>query len=230
MKTPKIKLLIFLILISFTNISCTDDNCYSCDQEINSWAKENLESLKSMNRNELSILSTGKQKAAFRTFTSEKRKQLWDDKFNQIKSLSFSKAELSHLKIFNKFLKKYDFSKELTKQQEQFLNDWFEEGKLNFNWTPYFLISGFAMLNEDAVLNKKEFQNKFPSLYSMRVDDGLSEPGVGNGDGGTGDCDCRWDISCQLAHMGSCSDDKCKDTSLGCGFMLMQSCTGDCSF
>ncbi len=99
-----------------------------------------------MNRNELVKLSTGKQKAAFRTFTSKKRKQLWFNKFNQIKSLNFSIEERNHLKIFEKFLKKYNFSKELTKKQEEFLNSWFEKGKLNFGWKNYFLVSGFVML------------------------------------------------------------------------------------
>ena len=202
LKTPNIKLLTLLFLISFANIGCQDETCYSCDKEINSWAKENLESLKTMNRSELVILSSGKQRAAFRTFTPQKRKQLWLDKFKQIESLNFSKEELNHLKIMGKFLNDYDFSNELTKKQEEFLNSWFEEGKLNFEWTPYFLISGFAKLNENAVLNKKEFQNKFPAI-NMRDD--LTTPPDEGGGYSEDSCDCRWDITCQLSGLGDCS-------------------------
>lgn len=226
MKTPNTKFLIFLFLISFANIGCQDETCYSCDKEIDSWAKENFESLKIMNRNQLVVLSSGKQRAAFRTFTPEKRKQLWVDKFKQIKSLNFSKDELDHLKIIEKFLNKYDFSKELTYDQELFLNSWFEEGKLNFGWTPYFLVSAFAMLNEDAVLNKKEFLNKFPTQLSREYPE---ETDDGSGASITDECDCRWDLTCELAGMGKCSNDSCEDTSFGCGWLLMQSCTNDCS-
>ncbi|MCF6167348.1 bacteriocin fulvocin C-related protein [Lutibacter sp.] len=178
-----------------------------------------------MNRSELAILSSGKQRAAFRTFTPQKRKQLWLDKFKQIKSLNFSKKEVNHLKIMEEFLKKYDFSKELTKKQEEYLTSWFEEGKLNFKWTPYFLISGFAKLNEDAVLSKKEFKSKFPEV-SMR-DDLTTPPDEGGGD--IDYCDCRWDITCQLAGLGDCSNTSCEGTTFGCGWLGMQSCTSDCS-
>ncbi len=174
-----------------------------------------------MNRSELVTLSSGKQKAAFRTFTPEKRKQLWFAKFNQIKSLNFSKEELNHLKIFEKFLKKYDFSNELTKKQEEFLNSWFEKGKLNFEWTPYFLVSGFAMLNEDAVLSKKEFKKAHPEI-SLKFDPSPIGPD-------SGDCDCRWDITCQLAQLGECSDTACEEVPFSCGWLTMQTCTGDCS-
>lgn len=176
-----------------------------------------------MNRNELVVLSSRKQRVAFRTFTPEKRKQLWIDKFKQIKSLNFSKDEFDHLKIIEKFLNKYDFSKELTEDQELFLNSWFEEGKLNFKWTSYFLVSAFSKLNNNAVLNKIEFQEEFPTLlastdYEEEVDDG-------SGGGYTDDCDCRWDLTCELSGLGKCSDNGCEDTIFGCGWLGMQSCT-----
>ncbi|WP_299528696.1 bacteriocin fulvocin C-related protein [uncultured Lutibacter sp.] len=176
-----------------------------------------------MNRNELVVLTVEKQKAAFRTFSPKKRKQLWVDKFKQIKSLNFSEEEINHLKTFEKLLNKYDFSKELSEEQLLFLNSWFEEGKLNFKWTPYFLVSGFGMLNVDAVKDKSEFQ------FSSRVIDVETDPDDGLGGGGTDNCDCRWDITCQLAQLGDCSDNSCEDTTFGCGWLGMQSCTGDCT-
>jgi hypothetical protein len=186
-----------LFLISFANIGCQDEICYSCDKEINSWAKENLELLEKMGRKDLATLNYSKQKAAFRTFSPDKRKQLWQNKFKQIKSLHFSKEELNHLKIFDNFLKEYDFANELTNKQEQFLNSWFEKEKVDYNWTPYFLISGFARLNENAVLNKQEFQKKFPTLSARG--DYIEEDDNFIGGGSTDDCDCRWDITCQLS-------------------------------
>lgn len=213
------------MLIAFANISCQDETCYSCDKEVDSWAKENVELLKKMDRIELSKLSNDKQRAAFRTFTPEKRKQLWIAKLKQIKTLNFTDNELNHLKFIEKFISKYDFSKEMTTEQENLFNNWFEEGKLKFGWTPYFLVSGFAVLNDDAVLTKKEFQNNYPKLlardYEEVVDDGSG--GIVN------DCDCRWDLSCQLSGLGDCTDKGCESTTLGCGALLMQSCTNDCS-
>ena len=169
-----------------------------------------------MNRNELATLSSEEQKAAFRTFSPEKRKQLWLNKLNQIKSLNFSNEEMQHLNTFEIFLNKYDFSKELTNEQEKFLNSWFEEGRLKYNWTSYFLVSGFAKLNEDAVKTKKEFYSNFPNLKA-RIE------------GESGSCDCKWDITCQLSGLGECSDPECRETRAGCGWLTMQACDGDCS-
>jgi len=179
-----------------------------------------------MNRNELVILSDGKQRAAFRTFSPEKRKQLWTDKLKQIKSLNFSKEEINHLKIIENFINKYDFSEEITVDQEKYFMAWFEKGKLDFGWTPYFLVSGFAMLNEDAVLNKKEFKDKFSKLLSREYPE---ETDDGSGVSTSGECDCRWDLTCELAGLGKCSNTSCEDTYFGCGWLLMQSCTNDCS-
>lgn len=96
--------------------SCEEEECYSCNEEINSWGK-NIVALKSIDRPTLVELSLEKQKAAFRTFTLEKRKQLWLEKYDQITTLYFSKQKLIHLKKFNTFLNSYDFSKELTQVQ-----------------------------------------------------------------------------------------------------------------
>ena len=92
-----------------------------------------------MNRNELGKLSFPKQKAAFRTFIPQKRKQLWIDKFDEIKLLNFSKEELNHLKKFESFLITYSFSKELSKKQEIFLNNWFNDGKKRLQLDTIFL-------------------------------------------------------------------------------------------
>ncbi|MGV8945064.1 MAG: bacteriocin fulvocin C-related protein [Lutibacter sp.] len=181
-----------------------------------------------MDRIELSKLSNGKQRAAFRTFTPEKRKELWISKLKQIKSLDFSTNEVNHLKFIEKFINKYDFSKEMTIEQEKLFNDWFEEGRLKYGWTPYFLVSGFAILNEDAVLNKNDFQNEFPIISTRGIEDEDEDDGTGGG-GSTDDCDCNWDITCQLSGLGDCSDNGCRDTTLGCGWLGMQNCTNDCS-
>ncbi len=73
------------------------------------------------------------------------------------------------------------------------------------------------MLNEDAVLSKKEFKKDYPEI-ALREEEFFS-----------GDCDCRWDITCQISGLGDCSDDSCEDTTFGCGWLFSQSCTGDCS-
>jgi hypothetical protein len=221
-QTSNIKLLLFLLLISFTNIGCENDICYSCDTEIDAWAKNNIESLKLLSRNELVLLTSEKQKAAFRTFTPEKRKQLWTDKLKQIKSLNFSKKELNHLKKIEIFLTQYDFSNELSRQEEIYLKSWFEEGQQKFNWNIYFLVSGFASL-DNAVLSKTEFQKEFSKEFTT-LSSNLNEF-----EGQEDSCDCRWDITCQLAGLGDCSDGGCEDSAFGCGFMFMQSCTNDCS-
>lgn len=213
----KIFNIFFVILIASFNISC-DDVCYSCNTEIDSWAKRNKEYLKSLDRNELSHLSLSKQKAAFRTFNPKKRQQLWLSKLNQVKSIVNSKNEIEHLKKIERFIMQHNFLKELSKSQAIFLSSWFKEGQNKYSWNFYFLVSGFVELNNDATFSKEEFESKFKNYKARPA--GL--------DSGISGCDCRWDLSCELANLGSCSG-TCESTTLGCGWFLMQSCTGDCS-
>ena len=211
-----LKLILVLVLVSFT-MSCNDQECYSCDSEIDSWAKENKEALSKMDRYELMRLSSKQRAAAFRAFSAEKRKEIWIDKFNQILSIIKSSEERNHLEKILKFVEGYDFSREITEKEEKFFRDWFSEGEYYFEWNKYFMVSGFASLG-DAVTTKKAYN----ALYNSENTEGRA---IETDD----DCDCRWDTHCDLAGLGDCSDDDCEDTTLGCGLFFMQSCTGDCS-
>ncbi len=105
-----------------------------------------------------------KQKAAFRTFDSQKRKTLWLNKFSQIKKLNLSTVEIQHLEEMEQFISNFDFSKEINENQKKYFFSWFDKGKSNFGWSDYFLISGFMML-DDAVLTESEFKEKYGSFY-----------------------------------------------------------------
>jgi len=212
---------IVLFAISFTFINCTTEECYSCDTEINEWAKNNIETLKTIKRKDFIKLSEAKQKSAFRTFKPYKRKQLWIEKVIQIKSLDLTNDEIKHLLIIEEFIKKYDFSKEISAKEDIFLKSWFNEGKERYNWTVYFLLTGFTNL-DNAVKTKEQFKNTYAKKNSSIVNKIVDSPISTDG------CDCRWNITCEIVHQGSCSDG-CDVTTFGCGWLGMQSCTGDCT-
>ena len=79
--------LFFLILIL---MSCNqDDIVYSCNEEVNQWAKENLDGLRTMSREDWKGLSDNKKIAAYRAFNQEQRITFWKDKFAAVKMLDW---------------------------------------------------------------------------------------------------------------------------------------------
>ena len=85
-------------------------------------------------------------------------------------------------------------------------------------------------LNQKTALNKEDFYRlNYVNKNDLLTEESGEDGGTGS-NGGSGSCDCRWDITCQLANLGSCSNTDCTDTTLGCGWLFMQSCTNDCSW
>lgn len=79
--------------------SCTqtDELMFSCDKGIDNWVKDNISDIQEMSRAEWNKLSYSEQIAVFRAFTPEKKFAFWAEKFEELKQLPWTPAELAHI-------------------------------------------------------------------------------------------------------------------------------------
>ncbi|MDE3744086.1 bacteriocin fulvocin C-related protein [Maribacter polysaccharolyticus] len=234
MKSIK-KISVFILMSSFfVLVSCEKEKCYSCDDDIDAWAKENVVKLSAMPITEMVKLSLDKQKAAYRTFKPERRKNIWIDKINGIISTAKSNDEQVHLIKVLMMINKLDFNKELTLKQEAYFFEWFDEGKVKFGWTDYFRISGFMMFDK-AVNDEEEFKRRYSSDYLshnkeiIKADNDITLARLMtiNVANAQSECDSRWCLDCDF--VGGYCDKGCEETEYGCGWIGLQSCDKNCT-
>ncbi len=217
---------VFCLFLLFT--SCEEDVCYSCDETVDAWAHENLTTISLMSRIELQNLDLEKQRASFRTFSPSKKKEIWIDKLNHVKSKAQSNDEIQHLNILNQFVANLDFSTTLTSEQIDYLENWFAEGVLKFEWTGYYRISAFKMLGE-VTKEEKEFNEQYLDQILSSNYEGpnlkfLDLMGVNYA---YAQCDSEWCADCTF--LGGTCLSGCQRTTTGCGWLFLQECTKNCS-
>lgn len=207
MKTlNKFSLLFTFLSITFLFFSCQKEICYSCDESIDTWVKQNKELINTFNRTDLVSLNHEKQIAAYRFISKEKKKAIWLEKFSVLKNSILTDEEKKHFEFVDNFIEEINFEKGISYDEEKKFFQWFNKGKEIFKWNDEFLIKVFASLND---------------LNNYRAIDDIGEDK---------DCVCRWDTACDMSGLGECDDKiKCEDTALGCGLLFLQSCTGRCS-
>lgn len=90
-----------LLLISFCLFSCQkDEMLYSCDSQIEKWAIENKSEINKMTRKQfLEINNFSIKKAAYRAFTFENKQEVWREKYRELETLDWSKAEWKHISL-----------------------------------------------------------------------------------------------------------------------------------
>ena len=96
-KRTLLQLLLFSVVI-ITGCSKYEDEDYSCNKEVNQWAKSNLNEIKKMKVAEwYSINDIVYQKAAYVAFDSNQRKELWLSKLQETLKLDWTNAEKEHI-------------------------------------------------------------------------------------------------------------------------------------
>lgn len=90
-----------LLLMGFCFFSCQkEEMLYSCDSNIEKWAKENSSEINRMNREEfLKISNESRKKAAYRAFNLENKQRNWEEKYQELKKLNWSEDEWKHIDL-----------------------------------------------------------------------------------------------------------------------------------
>lgn len=207
------KTILVVLVLQFLFLGCNQEEvCYSCDEKVDTFVKENLKAIQQMSRVEISTYSIGQQRAMYGSLSPDRKKEIWKDKFAQIKSLDLSKGERELMKKFEDFVDNKDFSRSITKKEKEYLGSLREEGIQKFNWTQRFIVSAFGYLEN---IDK----NGIISQNTNTAKDAF--------DPGTPKCDCDWGFACLD---GPCDgrDGVCEKTENGCGWFYMQKCVSYC--
>lgn len=217
-------LVLLFIVVAFTAVtSCSEDyelNSYSCNKSINNWVKDHLSDIRNMSREEWISLEDSLKISVYRAFTQQQRLSFWKDKFNNIKSLDWSKEELLHIEKAESFLEDhYEFlSNEMLSDNqldelELFGYKWVHDGERLFGWP---LSLGIQMIGSG-----EDIHNKTDTIVYRKPVPPLN-------------CHCHLGNSifhtCGLSN--GCYGSNCIESgsSVGCGVFLSETCDGICDF
>lgn len=197
-----------LLLLFMNNCKESEEICYSCDPDINSWVIQNKEEIKNFDRIKIATFSHSYQKAIIGSLTPHGKKVLWQEKINHIMNLDLPEEELSYLKWYSEEFKKIDYSLGTSKELEKSFYERTIKGMKKFGWTRSFVYQTFFVLQDVDLTNTAESK-------------------IQQNDEGT-ECNCMYDLGC--GWNGSCDErDDCNSMSDDdCGFFGGSDCEGNC--
>ncbi len=234
------------IVACFSFMSCQqDDLLYSCDAELDAWAKRNYEGIQSFTRAEFISLDYGQQKAAYTAMGEKQRHDIWMGKLNNVLKMDWSNEEAEHIESLISFVgEKESLFANSESQQEQdefelFMYRWMEEAEENLNWDKATIHAICGDPNEVVMVKTRsggmqlmtpKFSDYMTAKQSPTVVKTRSESWEGD------DCACSsvsdfcdifgeipdWVVSCNQNRY------KCKITDKGCGLFWQFSCDGIC--
>ena len=227
----KITLLILIaVTTAVTFVSCSKNDNYSCDPEINLWTKSNMNIIKTMTRSSLlKIDNDDRQRSVFSALSSTQKHDLWVEKINEVMKLDWNQAEMEHLgaliTMINNNSDWFDAdltTNEVKKDEFDLLTyQWIDYAKENLKWSDK-LIYGI-------VRTPKKLMNKEGDILQRATSSTASSVKITReGGGGTSPRGCYCIVSSyEYGCQGACRSNGCEKV-LACGFMMLETCTGQC--
>lgn len=204
-----------LLLISVWLFSCSEDELkYSCDREVDNYVNENLAALKSVNTEELSTYSDELQKAAYRSFSPQKKYEVWVEKLKILsEDNNFTAEEQEHILNLQIQLTPELFNPQNTSTFADFIsfyNKWETEAFNKLSWDKTILVFITYSLNI--------YYDDFLATSPLVAPTGLNS------------ADCYCSQSSDGCPNGSyCGGAVCTgDTPVGCGVLWLEDCDGVC--
>ena len=213
MKTIYTSLFCILLLIS-----CNQEvPLYSCDPVINEYVTNNKEELTTLTVKDLSSADLQFQQAVFRSYSPEKKREIWIQKINSLlENEEYCEDEYAHIKkILNHLSSDYFTPERLNSnadQRSQFASEWINYAKKNLGWTD----KQVAFVVYRIYTSQTQFELELKALAAIQ------QQSTSNSEGS---CDCN--ISENYCPS-NCRSGKCNITS-GCGWLWSGSCNGTCN-
>lgn len=215
--------LLLLGLVSCTNSEDEEMKTYSCNEEANLWAKNNLKEIKTLTRSEwLGIPNQSYQRAAYVAFTPVQKLNFWLERFEDILHMNWKKEEREHIESVYDFLEENpyifqdDCSDEERKQFDIFVYQWCDKAVKELGWSQELvagvIATGYPMIDVQGNI-------RMPKQINMRQT--RSEL----------DCDCHrgnvFFIWCG-GLSSYCGAGPCNEKIRSCGAVWAESCDGLC--
>ncbi len=213
------KKIIYLLGLSMALLmsSCSQDEVfYSCDPEIDAWAKDNFEELQSVDTKTFRSYATEYRMAIYNIITPEKRVGIWKEKINETLKLDWSEAEAEHIRclldMIDENINWYEkgVPEEEREKYEIMAYRWVEYAKEVLGWkqelaaaiaaSPLFLKN----TNGELIVSPNEKRVRIKSASELPK------------------CTCNPAVS----FCSPCRYDPCKEKTLGCGLLGLGICNG----
>lgn len=219
---------ISVLVLTILVLGCEkNEERFSCDEQVHNWTSDHAKSLEDLNRSELATLPFIYQKAAFRSFSPQKKCEIWIEKINLVLSQEWTNDQRMLINEVKRNLTPNLFDPANTASTLNNTHTWinraFEIGMDSVTVVVNFFHIATMDEIEKLVKNPEEFDYSWIEGGDALKEEPDPPPTYGV------DCDCDWDTSCSLINMGLCNLTACDETSSGCGFLWLYSCENRCS-
>ncbi|MFD2552532.1 bacteriocin fulvocin C-related protein [Bizionia sediminis] len=198
-----------LMIIALISSCQTEEECYSCNESVDNWARQNIESISKMDRADIIQLPAEKQRAAFRVLSPERKTSVWLDKISYLKNKYKSDEEIKLFEFVENVLANRKFDKEMSDKEYYAV-----EAKLlplveAAGWSKSKMVYAFGTLQNEKQVNNDFYGSSSKVAVAHDVD-----------------CNCNWGW---CGDGGDCEKETCDETDFGCGFLGFGSCDEICS-
>lgn len=234
----KKKIFYLVCSICLVCISCQQEEAlYSCDPNVDRWADDNFQEISNMSRaNFLRLENDSYKRVAYRTFSIDKQRSFWAEKYRELMNLNWTEEEWKHIEqVYSLVL---DEDKSILKKSDvenddellEFMYRWEEYARETLRWSKK-QIYAICYTVERVINTQGDLE-----LYYNPKNSKLTRSESGSDSGSGFECSCSQKSSyCDIIdHEGpdyaSCktpSGGSCKHID-GCGFFLQFECDGMC--
>ena len=228
------KKIIYLLGLSMALLmsSCSQDEVfYSCNEEEDTFVKDNLKEIQKMTRGEWLESSQDLKLPMYRAFTAEQKQQFWKEKIEKVMNCySWTEEELNHLIALRDAVVNHEYwfmgKKRMSEQEQEdfevFEYRWTEYAKSVRLWSEKLVGSIVYTGEEIEVVDKEPIVKSVTAISKKRV--------RSSGESKYGDCNCRESGEPFNCLPFSCLTglNVCDRTDGGCGFLKGVDCNGYC--
>ena len=222
------------------SILFTRRSAYSCDPQIDKWAKSHDSEISKMERKHWIAMEEDIQykMATYAAFSPNQKFSFWKEKLSEVLKLNWSSDEHEHIASLLEYIEVhkdiFDPKKFDEDSFDKFIYLWIEKGKTQFRWNSNVIYaiaaSGETMTDTKGTLLITHKTNN----YTIQRVKTRSESGSAS------ECDCNvsddW-CSTRTSNlpsgsptvMADCKNSSCEGTS-GCGTLFLKSCDGKCVY
>lgn len=153
-KMKKLSYYLCLVIVLFS--SCQQDEIFSCNEDVNRWANDNIDDIRVMTRSDWNNLDENRKMACYAAFTTEQRISFWKEKFDNVLNLNWNSEEMEHIKLLQNFVEShcdfFDREKQMTDEDyevvELFAYRWKQKAEEDLGWSDKLIKALIADGNE----------------------------------------------------------------------------------
>jgi hypothetical protein len=208
------------LLSSIILFSCDKDEIreFSCDPSIDEFVKENSLELSGIGIFELAIYDIEVQRAIFRSWDYQKKREAWIEKLLFVmENEGFTTAESSHVQdMINHITDDYFLSETNANNpgaRSRFAGDWIDYASKELLWPGSYI----AFIVYRLYTDESQLEEELSSLKSLQLKAMI--------DSEAGDCNCN--TSSDYCN-GICYKRDCTILTSGCGWLWSMECDGNC--